>query len=256
MRALILTALTNFVLLSSGAAATSAPGELGLADFNIAKMQAHLLRMRGTVNLPLGTQQIMQELPQLFLDQPVDAEVLNIFLQIERFVFGRNGVLQIKNCEGYAFSIGTDYNLKTIFVDPSFLEGRRKKYGTEFRTLIYFVLAHEISHFVAEASIENGRTINGYSSVYAPPDIEDRDGQLIPTAAMDSALGHAEVDVYALLILRKMRVQAPAVMLEELKVYLEQAGNLAVQNFRIVGVMGMEYRISVLNDGLKRLWKD
>jgi hypothetical protein len=186
--------------------------------------------------------------------RPLSADVKEIFDKVEQAVFGRQGLITLKACADCKFE--AYYMEKALYVQHSIVDDLRKKYGAEFPQLMLFILAHEIAHFISESSLDkNGRSINGFETLQKNTPLDpDASAEVIKRIMSPIALAHAEVDVFALLVLKSMGAEMPTVALRMLEGFVSEASAIEDKSERAFSVVEMDTRFRVMQEYLKVVW--
>jgi hypothetical protein len=222
-----------------------------LCFFSIAQASDFKLKYQEMGHL-LDSIQNSAQLPERALEpdryphtqEEIPAVAILIFRQLEKVVFGRQGVIELKACKDCAFM--AKYASKAVFVQPSEV----KKIFNEFpasdaKIVLAGILAHELSHFVQEASIGMGAfpglSINGFKSLYMGSVTEPNTD--IKEIVQQGVRAHAEVDAYGFLILRRAGFAKPTPMLEFLELTLLEQEKLSTSD-NWVGLTDLKFRIA------------
>ena len=177
-------------------------------------------------------------LPEVLLDK---------FRILNHVAFGRQDVLQLKptpEADGYGGALCVP-SQKTVFISPRFVEEQSKDVrGSHF---LDFVVAHEVSHYVYELAVdrsEDHRSPAGNRSLLGAIAQENRDlgkRQIADPLLMqdpsftrqyyenmiDAAVAHAEVDSFALYLLRALKMDRGDALATIIATHEEQKDQLA-----------------------------
>ena len=141
---------------------------------------------------------------------PVPINLQKEFFEIQKFVFGREDLIQIKTCHNCRAV--SDANRMTIYVDLQFFKSISPKEAS-------FVLSHEVSHFIFDYMTllsEDGLSPNGNIPLLRKTfmDYVDKAAyiEMQPEAQFAeihryfllATSSHAEVDLIAILVQEKM----------------------------------------------------
>lgn len=219
-------------------------------------MQSFLQELKSTHKLP---SRFVEPLAFESSDEQLSEQFVADVGDIEQRVFGKRDLIALKTCADC--SLLSDYVGQTIYVQPSFIADLLKNYGVdEGRVVSQFMVAHEISHFVQEASIghvQAGKSINGFVSLYDQVDLLATGISIADLLAADR-LSHAEVDAYGLLILRDFMSSAPLTSLKFLQNQLEN-DRLEFQKTKSesygYSVDDLKFRLERLKEVISQLWK-
>lgn len=169
--------------------------------YDTVKMRQVIGGVYGISEIPEFTGVAKTEDIEVLPDKP-DIDLKSLFKNIQKNIFGKDNLIDLKFCKDCGFH--ADYFSKTIFITPSevqlILVG---SYLANPVDVLTYVLTHELSHFVHEISAhapysnKEFTTINGLPSAY----ISDIN-MLMNLRVEDAMRSHAEVDVYASLILK------------------------------------------------------
>lgn len=244
----ILFVLTYVFTLSNGATQELQPK----TEFKLIEMRQFLEKLK--LNPVLPTRNYSEDEVPKASNQPVSLDVKEIFQKVEEAIFGRQGIINIKTCGDCEFE--AFHREKAIYVQPSSIEEIRKKYGAKFHLLLQFILAHEIAHFVSESSIDrNGRSINGYQTLTKDiPFDPNANVEVIKRTMSPIAFAHAEVDIFALLILRSMGTEMPTVASQMLADFVNQAHAIKDPTEKAFSIVEMDTRFHVMQEYLTVIW--
>lgn len=123
------------------------------------------------------------------------------FQAIQQALFN-HPVLELQSCRGC--EITSDSSQKIVFADPDFInETMSNKSYHSPRSLLSFIMAHEISHYLYDLTIHEvhpqGQSLFGY-----PPLEFNSARPLDESQVYELAMAHAEIDYYAIVLLKEM----------------------------------------------------
>ncbi len=167
--------------------------------YNIDAMEEILLRVRGISQIPSFPNVSSEEVVESQENIPQD--IHDMFNEIQTLIFGSSDLIELKAYTDTNFF--ADFKNKTIYISLRDIQKiRNNKTISNPNKVIRYILTHELSHFVHEMtahppySTQDFLTINGLVSPYAPEE------QLMLLAPEESFKSHAEVDIYAALVLK------------------------------------------------------
>jgi hypothetical protein len=146
---------------------------------------------------------------------PVPIELVDLFNKIQIEAFGSTDLLTLSYCKGCGAT--SQINGMVVFIDPLYVNHFKNTYP-DSKSVLAFVFAHEISHFIHEYFIQiskNKKSPSGFSSIHYHADekvIEsleklktekEKEAFLKRFHERDSR-AHAEMDIIALKILKRM----------------------------------------------------
>lgn len=214
-------------------------------NFDYQPMRTFLEDLRHKGQLPdrnTGMSLITQD------DESNSLETQELFATLQKSIFGSSDLIKLKSCK--TCEALADYDSRIVYVQPSFIQKLQKEYGSSAIILNKFILSHELSHFVQEASIGHGKdanaSLNGLPSLFQ--------GEIaLESENLPSHLAHAEVDIYALLILRNFENLRPLVILDLFDKFIQEAkdennpeSTAALNDFKV--------RKAKIRQALNELW--
>ncbi len=192
-------------------------------SFDVQKIEKSLARLRSQRSFPsLFPDGNVYSSNNRLSQTPVPAFIKSKFERIQRFVFGKPDVLKLLSCDGCEPNIEVG-NL-SVFIDPKWIHSILK--DAHYRnpiSLIEFVLAHEISHYVYESEIINStrhlspneqksyflvRLHNEafVQSLFSLTEGADKN-KLLRESILEETSRHAEIDSIAKVILDNLMVE-------------------------------------------------
>jgi|GEM_PF-4058980 len=223
-------------------------------NLNLSAMESFLSELK---NKPLLPERSIEASPVESTDEPVDAKYADVFNDLQRRVFG-SALITLRTCVDC--TAWSDYVSKTIYLRATYWTTALSKYDSADAQIIFaFIAAHEISHFVHEASIGHGsvadKSINGFVSLYNQDDFVTK--MSISDILEADRLSHAEVDAYALLILHQYLKNPPTVAFEFLKTLEDEDRELSQSSSNEsykYSVADLESRIQRAKILMNKLW--
>lgn len=189
--------------LSTAAAADKIPADL-FRDYDLVKMEQTLALVKTRSEVPSVSNQNAMPFSEMQYEAP--ATIRDLFFGLQKEIFGKV-LISLKFCSDCYFE--ADIIGKNLYLDPSVLEQilNSKEYNNPLE-LVKFIFAHELSHFVQELSAHppyskvDNWTDSGFPSYFFPfKSAEEADAI---NSDKNFVQSHVEVDIYALLILKKL----------------------------------------------------
>lgn len=198
MKNLRLYLLTLLFISMYSAYASSA--DLNLTHtYNLHAMEEILLSMKSLRQIPSFPNASTEEVVESQEEIPQD--IREMFNEMQTFIFGNSGLIELKTYTDSNFF--ADFKNKTIYISLSDIQKiRNNKKLSNSNDVIRYILTHELSHFVHEISAhppyssKDFLTTSGLVSPYAPEE------QLMQLSPEESFKSHAEVEIYAALVLK------------------------------------------------------
>lgn len=144
----------------------------------------------------------------------IPAAYQEIFDKVQEAAFGSKKLIQLRaRADGNA---SADLESRSVLINVPFMNHFLYNSNLwEPRTGVAFILAHELSHFIQELSVseKTGKDVVGLPSLMKLN--LDRPGVVLQDFAPYFSI-HAEVDIYALMILRKAGYRKPVEAIQSL----------------------------------------
>jgi hypothetical protein len=194
-------------------------------------------------------------------NQPAPSILLRRFEEVQKNVF-KYHFLQLRYC--VSCGVVMDYSQKTLFFGPTFFEHFQKAYSDHLEEYLDFKIAREFAVYIYGLSVDQGtrRSINGNRPLPEVEfDFDPKNPDRIKNAA-ERALVSAEMDVYALLIMKRMGHQKPndllksdRELLQEMREFKKEKGEEA---FASLGLSIQSYEASeaAKSQVIERLWRN
>lgn len=168
----------------------------------------------------------------------IPLEVKVDFHRIQKHLFGGKYPFALKACVSACGGAAAVIQAQSVFIEPSRIQDTIKKYPTSWRSVIRFLLAHELAHFVHEAISLNQP--NGLSPQNHAPLLREHEAtnfqklrerfgpQAIERLIIRTSKSHREVDGIALIILEEMGFRDAEAAYHESKDKVENSGSYAL----------------------------
>lgn len=184
--------------------------------------------------------------PIVVSSKPLPSEVVEIFNQVQEIVFKNTNILKLSACDGCAAT--ADASTMTVYLDPTFLETIRSDFPSYSNQIIQLIVAHEFSHFIYEfitLNSEKALSPNGNIPLITKSFFDFIDREKLVKSSMEdqlrevnnytarASLSHSEVDVIAILILRKLGIDVVKQAKQYFSALILKESGPAIRDFEI-----------------------
>lgn len=174
--------------------------------FNYPEMQDHLKRVYNLQTLPQFPGITSDEICSDYRNGAINEEFRAVFDEV-RLYFFKNPIIQLQRfgCE----NLIAEYSVSRIFIDIDYVKHLLSAFHKEEKkSVLRYVFAHEVAHFVVQASfslvdfhIDSSTSLNGNFSIYRNK-VPQNDSE-VRKNSLEKFKSHAEVDAYTALVLKK-----------------------------------------------------
>lgn len=156
----------------------------------------------------------VKSIPETDLDGHIPMEVIVDFYRIQKHIFSGVQPFSLKACRGSCGGASAVIQASSVFIEPSYIQDNMRRYPSNWRSVIRFLLAHEIAHFIHEIitlKSQNGLSPQNHIPLLREFEANNFDNlrkvygnQAIERFTIRASKSHREVDGIALIILEEM----------------------------------------------------